>query len=63
MIKIDFQIDTKYGKYSDALHLPENHTYTQEQILAMQTERVNTWINVIESPEPYPEYDEEDSEV
>ena len=56
MIKIDFEFETLYGKYRDALLLPEDHTFTAEQIAEMQQERVNNWILVVEGvPEPEPE--------
>jgi hypothetical protein len=54
MIKIDFEFDTKHGKYRDALYLPEDHTNTEEQIVAMQTERLNNWLYSVENP-PAPE--------
>jgi hypothetical protein len=54
MIKIDFEFDTKHGKYRDALYLPEDHTNTEEQIVAMQTERLNNWLYLVENP-PAPE--------
>ena len=51
MIKIDFEIQNeKYGVYRDALHLPENHGLSDEQIEAMKQERYNNWINIIENP-------------
>ena len=28
MIKIDFEFDTPYGVFRDALHLPDDHTFT-----------------------------------
>lgn len=49
-MKINFELDTAYGKYRDALHLPDNHSFTQEQLAEMQTERVNAWIYSIENP-------------
>lgn len=55
-MKIDFEFETPYGKYRDALYLPDDHTYTQDQIVAMQTERLNNWIKSIETPEPQKEY-------
>lgn len=54
MIKIDFSLETKYGVYRDALYLPDDHTYTQDEITAMELERVNNWIYEIEHP-PEPE--------
>lgn len=50
MIKIDFEVETNYGKYRDALYLPENHGMTGEQIEAMKQERVDNWIDAVENP-------------
>lgn len=50
MIKIDFEIDTKHGKFCDALHLPEDHTYTDDEIQAMKQQRVDNWIAIVEAP-------------
>jgi hypothetical protein len=50
MIKIDFQFDTEYGSFSDALYLDDNHSFTEQEIKAMKQERVNNWIAVIETP-------------
>ena len=54
MIKIDFEVTTPYGIYRDALYLPEDHTYTEAEITAMEQERVDAWIYEIENP-PAPE--------
>lgn len=54
MIKIDFQYDTKYGKYSDALYLRDDHAYTSDEIEAMKQERLNNWIYVVENPPELP---------
>lgn len=54
-IKIDFEFTTKYGRFRDALHLPEDHSFTNEQIMAMQQERLDNWVFAIENPpEPVP---------
>jgi hypothetical protein len=50
MIKIDFEFETKYGMYRDALYLDDNHSFTEQEIEAMKQQRVNNWIAVIESP-------------
>jgi hypothetical protein len=50
MIKIEFEFDTKYGTYRDALYLPEDHGMTGEQINAMKQERVDNWMNIVENP-------------
>jgi hypothetical protein len=55
-IKIDFEFTTPYGKFRDALHLPDNHGLSQEQIAAMQQERLANWLFAVENPpEPEPE--------
>jgi hypothetical protein len=55
MIKIDFEFQTKHGKYADALHLPDNHTFTEAEIQAMKEQRRDSWINIVENPPPAPE--------
>jgi len=55
-MKIDFEFTTPYGVFRDALHLPDDHTFTDEQITVMQQERVDNWLFAIENPpEPEPE--------
>jgi hypothetical protein len=54
MIKLDFEFQTQYGVYRDALYLEDNHSFTEQEIEAMKQDRVNNWIAVIESP-PEPE--------
>lgn len=55
-MKIDFEFETNYGKFRDALYLDDDHNFTAEQIAEMQTERLNNWLRVIENPpEPEPE--------
>ncbi len=48
-IRIDFEFTTMYGVYRDALYLPADHGLSQEQITAMQQERVNNWMALIAS--------------
>ena len=47
MIKIDFQFDTQYGTFSDALHLPEDHTFTEAEIEAMKEARRDNWVAIV----------------
>lgn len=49
-MKIDFEFTTPYGMFRDALHLPDNHDLSQEQIAAIQQERLDNWIFVVENP-------------
>jgi hypothetical protein len=52
-MKVDFERHHDiWGKFADALHLPDNHTFTDAQIEAMKDERFNNWVNVVENPSP-----------
>jgi hypothetical protein len=50
MIEIMFEFMTPYGVFRDALHLPDDHSYTQAQITEMQIERLNNWLFNVENP-------------
>lgn len=50
MIKIDFEFESQFGTYKDALYLPEDHTFTEEQIEAMKQERFDNWIAIVTAP-------------
>ena len=50
MIKLDFEFQTQYGVYRDALYLEDNHSLTKQEIEAMKQERVDNWIAVITAP-------------
>jgi hypothetical protein len=55
-MKIDFEFDTKHGVFRDALHLPDNHAFTEAEIETMKQQRVDNWIAVVEAPPaPAPE--------
>ena len=54
MIKIDFEFESNFGVYRDALHLHEDHSFTDDEINAMKLERFNNWIYAVENP-PTPE--------
>jgi len=62
-IKINFTKTSEDGvySYSDALHLPENHSYTDEQIEIMKQERFDKWLNMIMNP-PVPVEEETPTE-
>ena len=49
-MKIDFEFDTPHGVFRDALHLPDDHTFTDDEIQAMQQQRVDNWIAVVTAP-------------
>ena len=52
MVKIDFEYQTQYGVFRDALHLPEDHTFSDADIEAMKQERVNNWLAIVTPQEP-----------
>ena len=49
-MKIDFEFDTAHGLFRDALHLPDDHTFTDDEIQAMKQQRVDNWIAVVTAP-------------
>jgi hypothetical protein len=46
-MKIDFEFQTEHGLFRDALHLPDDHGLTDEQIEAMKAERRDNWVAVV----------------
>lgn len=48
-MQIRFSYETKYGTFSDALDLPDDHNYSDEEIAAMKQQRVDTWVAYIDS--------------
>jgi len=50
MKKIDFEVQTDYGLYRDALYV--NEDISNSDIELMKDERVNNWIYNIENPPP-----------
>lgn len=50
MIKIDFSFDTPHGKFSDALHLPDDHNLSEAQVQAMKEQRRDNWIAAVTAP-------------
>lgn len=61
MIKIDFEKTSEDGLmiYRDALYLPEDHIYTDEEIEAMKQTRFDRWYAAVTAPtiEPDPVVD------
>jgi len=49
-MKIDFSFDTQYGKFADALHLPDDHTLTDAEIEAMKQQRLDKWVAIVTTP-------------
>lgn len=51
-MKIDFSFPSQYGTFSDALHLEDNHAFTNVEIEAMKQQRFDNWIAIITAPPP-----------
>jgi hypothetical protein len=49
-MKIDFEFTTPHGLFRDALHLPDDHAFTDDEIQAMKQQRVDNWIAVVTAP-------------
>ena len=49
-MKIDFSFETPYGKFADALHLPDDHKFTEAEIQAMKEQRRDNWIAIVTAP-------------
>lgn len=60
MMKIDFEFQTEFGLFRDALHLPDDHTFTDDEIQAMKQLRVDNWVAIVTAPaiEEVPPVDE-----
>lgn len=57
MLQIDFEFETAYGAFRDALHLPEDHGLSEAEIQAMKQQRLDNWIAILTNPpteEPTP---------
>lgn len=49
-MKIDFEFDTPFGLFRDALHLADDHGFTDEEIEMLKRERRDNWIGVVSAP-------------
>ena len=49
-MKIDFEFTTAHGMFRDALHLPDDRAFTDDEIQAMKQQRVDNWIAVVTAP-------------
>ena len=52
MIKIDFEFDSPYGRFADALHLPDDHGLTEAEIAALKQQRLDNWLAIVTPQEP-----------
>ena len=55
MVRIEFEFECEYGTFRDALILPEDHSYTEEELQAMKQERFDNWYYIVKNPPQSPE--------
>ncbi len=58
-MQIRFSYETKYGMFSDALNLPDDHTFTEEELTAMKEQRRDAWVAYIDSTQVSEQTEEE----
>ena len=46
-MKIDFEFQTAYGNFADALHFPDDQVPSAEEIEAMKQKRLDNWLALI----------------
>ena len=49
-MKIDFEFESNYGVFRDALYLDDNHNLTEQDIENKKLERFNNWVYAVENP-------------
>ena len=49
-MKIDFEFDTPNGVFRDAIHLPDDHTFTETEIEEMKQQRLDNWLAIVNAP-------------
>ena len=49
-MQIIFKFETPFGPFCDALHLPDDHGLSDEQLEAMKQERLTNWFAVVNPP-------------
>lgn len=50
MVKIEFEFDTQYGVFRDALVLPDDHGLSDAELDAAKQQRLDSWIAAITAP-------------
>ena len=52
-MKIEFEVQTEYGLYRDALYFPDDQPLPDDTVIeAMKQERVNAWVDIMKNPPP-----------
>lgn len=48
-MQIRFSYETKYGTFSDALILSDDHTFTEQELEQMKEQRRDNWVAFIDT--------------
>lgn len=51
-MKIDFEFNTPYGKFADALYFADDSIPDEATLETLKQERLNNWVNAIQNPAP-----------
>ena len=54
MVKIDFEKTDGVYTLQDALHLPDDHAFSESDIEAMKQERFDNWVAILTTPTQEP---------
>ena len=46
-MKIDFEFDTTYGKFGDALHFEGDYTPSESEIEVLKQQRLANWLAIV----------------
>ena len=47
-MQIRFTFDTRFGSFSDALYLDDDHSFTDSEVEAMKQERLANWLAIVD---------------
>jgi hypothetical protein len=61
-MKIDFEFQTEFGMFRDALYLEDGHAFTEEEIEAMKQVRMEHWVTFVSTPPAEVPVDPEEGE-
>ena len=50
MVSIEFEFNTPYGAFRDALVLPDDHGLSDAELDAMKQQRLDNWLAVVIPP-------------
>jgi hypothetical protein len=51
-MKIDFEFESPYGTFRDALHFPDDVLPSEAEVEAMKKQRYDNWWAIVNAPAP-----------